>query len=361
MTVSAVAQPYGIDSRASNTSLQIDSTAFPNRLSDIPALLSAGLGLDQTAQGIIPYVPSAKLWSDGARKERFLALPNLDKAGFRYDTGWDFSENALLIKNFVLPLDDRDPTGTAKRIETRLLYKKNSVWNGFSYRWNDSQTDADLLPAAATRSFVLTDTSGSTSSYTWQFPSRSQCIQCHTNAANGTLSLNTAQMNDEFLYPATGVTDNQLRTLDHINFFTSALPSPPASLPRMPDPYDTSATTESRARAYLAANCSMCHQPGGGAPSTMDFRWQTATENTNTVGALPVRGDLGITNARIIAPREPDRSVLVKRMSERGVAHQMPPLGTSRVDTEGVALIRAWISEMPLPTSVDAAKWVLYQ
>lgn len=336
-------------------------TPFPARLSDMPALLAAGLGQDQTAQGILPYEPSAKLWSDGAAKERFIALPNLDQAGFRLSGGWDFGEEALLIKNFILPLDERAPAASARRVETRLLYRKNGQWNGFSYRWNEEGTDAELLTSGSLRTFVVTDSTGATSTYTWQFPSRSQCLQCHTSASNGVLGLNTAQMNFDFHYPASGVTDNQLRTLDHIGFFTESLPAPPETLPRMPDPSDTSATTESRARAYLAANCAMCHQPGGTAPTSIDLRWETPTASTLIVGSVPTAGDLGIPGARIIAPGDPDRSVLLQRMAQRGTPHQMPPLATSRVDGEAVALIRAWIAEMPPPAGIRSSKWTLYE
>jgi hypothetical protein len=52
----------------------------------------------------------------------------------------------------------------------------------------------------------------------------------------------------------------------------------------------------------------------------MDLRYSTALANTNACDVLPGFGSLGIADARLIAPGDPDRSVLVARMNVRGVA-----------------------------------------
>ncbi|MBW2429115.1 MAG: PQQ-dependent sugar dehydrogenase [Deltaproteobacteria bacterium] len=316
---------------------------FPTRLSDIPALLAAGTGIDQTNNGIIPYEPSAKLWSDGTLKERFMALPNLDRIGYRMSAGWDFSEHSVVIKNFILPLDERDPINTAQRIETRLLLKKNNQWHGFSYEWNDMGTDAQLLWSAKTKTYSIVDKDGQSVTINYLYPSRSQCIQCHTNAANGILGLNTPQMNFNFTYPASGVNDNQLRTYDHIALFTASLPDSPAQLPKMPDSNDAAASWQQRARAYLAANCAMCHRPGGTAPTSLDFRWEIGNSQMNAINVPPGNGDLGIQGALIISTRDIAKSILLRRIELRDGLFQMPPLGTSRPDQQGEYVIRQWI------------------
>lgn len=316
---------------------------FPTRLSDIPALLAAGSGADQTNQGIIPYEPSAKLWSDGTLKERFIALANLDRIGYRVSGGWDFPENSVVIKNFILPMDERDPINTAKRIETRLLFRKNNQWHGFSYEWNNDETDAQLLWSAKAKTYSIVDTDGQPVTINYLFPSRSQCIQCHTNAANGILGPNTPQMNFNITYPASGVSDNQLRTYDHIGLFSAPLPDIPAHLPKMPDSNDVSVSWQKRARAYLAANCSMCHQPGGTAPTSLDFRWEVGNSQMRAINVPPGNGDLGIEGALIISTRDIDKSVLLRRIELRDGLFQMPPLGTSRPDQEGIDLIRQWV------------------
>jgi hypothetical protein len=113
--------------------------------------------------------------------------------------------------------------------------------------------------------------------------------------------------------------------------------------PAMPDPTDTSAPLENRARAYLHTNCSQCHRPTGPTPSTMDLRYTTALNATNACNATPQSGDLGIgANARLIAPGSSANSVIVNRANRRD-SNGMPPLASNQVDAAGVALLAQWI------------------
>ena len=75
----------------------------------------------------------------------------------------------------------------------------------------------------------------------------------------------------------------------------------------------------------------------------LDLRYTTTLGATQTCNVQPTAGDLGISNARIIAPAEPERSVLLARMKVRD-DNQMPPLGSHLVDQDAVDVIAAWIS-----------------
>ena len=75
------------------------------------------------------------------------------------------------------------------------------------------------------------------------------------------------------------------------------------------------------------------------------MRYDTADAEMNVCAAAPQAGDLGVANALIIAPGEPDRSLLLLRM-ERRDAQRMPPLASHLVDTDGVALVARWIAAM---------------
>jgi uncharacterized repeat protein (TIGR03806 family) len=325
--------------------------SFPRKLSDLPAAWAAGAGIDQTSHGIIPYRPSAELWSDGALKERVIAIPGLGRIGYREYGGWDFPEDTVLVKNFLLPLDERDPLGSAKRVETRFLYKKDDDWHGFAFEWNEEGTDADLLETGKTRVFSVTGEDGLSSEYGWYYPSRTDCMICHTAAENRVLGLNTAQMNADYAYPLSGVTDNQLRAYNHVDLFSEPLPDDPANLPAMPSAFDMTASVQDRARAYLAANCAMCHQPVGPTNSNMDLRWQMPNGETNTIDVEP-GNSLGVSGAKVVDPGDPDNSVLLLRMNLRGTPLRMPPLATSKVDRSGTGLIRDWIIGLaPSPTT----------
>jgi mono/diheme cytochrome c family protein len=116
-------------------------------------------------------------------------------------------------------------------------------------------------------------------------------------------------------------------------------------MPVYPNPADTSQPLASRARSYLHTNCSQCHRPSGGTPVNLDLRFATAMSSTNSCNVTPTAGNLGVTDARIVAPGAAARSVLYLRMSRRD-ATQMPPVGSHIVDTQGAALLQQWINGM---------------
>jgi uncharacterized repeat protein (TIGR03806 family) len=301
--------------------------------SPVPTLLSdtgcvAAQSPSQPAAGLIPYAPAAPFWSDGAVKERWLAIPNGTSIAVGADGDFTFPNGSVLVKHFRLD---------GALIETRLFMRHpDGDWAGYTYEWNAQQTDATLVTGGKTV------TVGGQS---WRFPSGNECLSCHTQAAGFVLGAEAAQLNHDFAYASTGRTANQLRTLDHIALFTTPL-GDPAAQPSMPDPFDATASLGQRARAYLHTNCSQCHRPGGGTPSSMDLRYGTLLSSTMACDAPPQAGDLGIgAAARIIAPGSAANSVLLARASRRD-ANGMPPLASNEVDTAGVMLLDQWITSL---------------
>jgi putative heme-binding domain-containing protein len=142
-----------------------------------------------------------------------------------------------------------------------------------------------------------------------------------------------------------GVKANQLRAWEHLGLFTNALPKAPAELTRQADPYHPGESLEARARSYLHANCSVCHVEAGGGNSKMMLRLGTKSEKMNLLGARPQHDTFGIPDAMLIAPGDPDRSILYQRLSRRGRG-QMPPVVISTVDEQAVALFRDWIRSL---------------
>lgn len=304
----------------------------PSGSGTVPATLSATGCVNpgdpkQPAEGLIPYGINAPFWSDGAAKDRWIGLPDGSNITVQASGDWDFPNGTVLMKNFSV--------GT-RLIETRLFMRHpDGNWGGFTYEWNAQQTDATLVRGGAVRDIG--------NSQQWIFPSESQCLQCHTSAAGGSLGLETAQLNRNFSYAQTGRTANELFTLNHIATLTPPIVDP-AAQPSMPDPADTTAPLDSRARAYLHTNCSQCHRTGGPTPSTMDLRYTTALNQTNTCDALPQSGDLGLgANARLIAPGNAMNSIIVNRTNRRD-ANAMPPVGSNQVDAAGVELLTQWVN-----------------
>ena len=170
-------------------------------------------------------------------------------------------------------------------------------------------------------------------------------MQCHTSAAGFSLGPETAQLNGHMIYPDTNRTANQLASLAAIGVFSAALPAPPGSLPVLVDPMDATQTLDKRARAWLHTNCAQCHQPGGLTPSPMDLRYSTPLAATLMCNVVPQSGSLGIADARLIAPGNAARSVVIARANRRD-SLGMPPLASSLVDTSGISLLTAWINSL---------------
>jgi uncharacterized repeat protein (TIGR03806 family) len=279
------------------------------------------------AAGLVPYDVNSPFWSDGAEKERWMALPDGTTITVNANGHFDFPNGTVLVKNFWLG---------GKRIETRLLvHHDDGVWAGYSYEWNDAQTDAVLLPASKAKTI---------GTQTWRYPSRSDCVGCHTQAAGRSLGLEVGQLNGDYVYAKTNRVANQLATLEHIGMLSAPLGKPPAQLEAYPSPSGAT-PLDGRARSWLHANCSHCHRPTGPTPVSLDLRFDTPLSMTNTCGATPQRGDLGVTGAKIIAPGQPSQSVLSLRPHAVG-AYRMPPLASTVVDVNGTALLDAWISSI---------------
>jgi len=303
--------------------VESDAPSFPRLLSRVPCVQPENPA--EPLAGLIPYAVNAPFWSDNAEKTRWFAIPDGTTIQVGADGNWDFPIGAVFLKHFKL---------AGQAIETRLFVRHaDGGWGGYSYEWNDQQTDAVLLEAGKSKRIA---------GQNWVYPSRGDCLGCHTPAAGHVLGVETAQMHRAFTYPATGRTANQLATFEHIGLFSEPLPSPLDALPALVDPTDESAPLDARARAYLHANCSQCHLPGNAIPTSFDLRFDTPLAEAGLCD-IPPRGDtLGLPDARLIAPGAPERSVLAVRLG--GIdEYRMPPIAKNLSDTRGVALIERWI------------------
>lgn len=335
---------------------------FPKTLSESGLFAKVKGHVVQPA--LIPYSVNSPLWSDGAHKERFLALPGDAQIVFNEGGGWKFPEETVLVKSFALDLEAGNPK-SRQWVETRFMLLEQNEWVGYSYRWNDAQTEAYLVEAKGQdRDYKIKDARapGGTRKQTWHYPSRAECMTCHSRAAQFVLGVTTVQMNREHDYA--GVKANQLRTLEHIGVFTqkadkpgknekgdkpavAKLPKPPEKLPSLADPYDEKADLELRARSYLHANCSHCHVEAGGGNSAITLRSTTKTDQTHLIGVEPLHDKFGLTNALLVAPGAPERSILLQRVLRVGQGQGgMPPLAKSIVDEPAVKMLGEWIKQL---------------
>ena len=294
------------------------------------------------ADGLIPYDLNVSFWSDGASKLRWISVPD-GQIKFAPVGEWVFPRGTVFVKTFELTTDESNPN-LKRRLETRLLVcdSAGGVY-GVTYKWRADNSDADLLDASLSEPMSIKTASGERTQ-TWYYPSRQDCLVCHTANAGLVLGVKTRQLNRDLTYPS-GSTDNQLRAWSHIGMFDS---SPDEAglknLPKLARADDAARSLEDRARSYLDANCAHCHRPRG-TVATFDARYDTPLADQNLINGR-VLIDQRIDSPRIIAPNDIWRSILYMRANTTE-AFKMPQLAHNEVDRKSMALLRQWIESMP--------------
>lgn len=332
--------------------------------SEAPALLSAtGLFTNtatlQPSPALVAYEVASPLWSDGAVKKRWIALPNdgthdteSEKIKFNETDNWTFPAGTVFVKHFEIPVDERNPA-IVRRLETRVMVcTADGGKYGLTYKWNAAGTDATLLASGTDETFAVTHQDGTAESRTWSYPSRADCMQCHTAATGQSIGLRTHQINRTVIDPATGKSTNQLTLFSNRQWFPSGLTeSLRLNYLEARSLDDATAPLEHRVRSYLDANCAHCHQPGSTAPY-FDARLQTPLRSQNLVNGL-IEGQFNLgPDGRYIAPGIPSLSAVHVRASSTVPGVAMPPLGKHLPDQQALALLHSYISGLSAPEFV---------
>ncbi|MBU2870086.1 starch-binding protein [Colwellia sp. E2M01] len=235
----------------------------------IPAKLSnTGIFADLITQtpvhGVIEYDVNSDGWFDGLKARHFFAIPNESNIEFNEDEVWNLPVGSVLVKHLSLPVNATNTTP----FETSVLFKQVSgKWASANYRWNPQGTDADLVNEAFNET-VAQYYNGATTNVNRQVRSGAECTSCHLGTGSKEpLAITTAQLNRDLNYQ--GVVSNQVDLFNQLGLFTNTIAGA-NSLTAYPDPEDTSADIDNRARAYLSTNCAHCHDG-----SLMDLNYDT--------------------------------------------------------------------------------------
>ena len=296
------------------------------------------------APGFVPYSLNQSFWSDDAVKRRWFCLPETNQLfSVSIHDAWSAPPGAVWVKHFDIDTVVGDP-GSRRRLETRLLVRNARGVYGVTYRWEGSNS-ATLVPEEGAEELLVRQRAGKPArqSFTqkWRYPSRTECLVCHTPQAGYSLGFKTSQLNCEA--DLGGTRTNQLLALAAAGYLDSPLPRP-RDLPALAAPTDTRYSLEWRARSYLEANCASCHRPGGTALGHWDARTITPTALAGLING-PLINPRGDADNRVIKPGDSLHSVLLQRMASRGT-DQMPPLGSSIPDPVGVELLQQWIGSI---------------
>ena len=339
------------------------SASFPRRLSETG--LFASLDALTPAAGVVPYGVKVDRWLDGAKAERFAAIPGDGRIKLAEGKSQpaEYPEGTVFVNHLSLP-----QSGKPLRLETQILHYERGTWRPYSYLWDDAGQEAFLVDAVgANRALPAADatTKGGAGERTWHVNAVNECRLCHNAESGYVLGFVANQLANQLNRPAIGgdaTAANQLAALAAQGVLAEAPAVAEDDPLRLVDPHDSSQPLDERARSYLHVNCSVCHQPGGNAIVSFYLRRDLPFDKLNTNKGTGI-GTFGLGDAKIIVPGDPYRSILMYRMSKLGYA-RMPYIGSRVVDSRGVALVDAWIRSLkggsggasPGPLAKDAAE-----
>ena len=306
----------GIAQRASISGCSFDAANPPAALSQTGCFTVPSAGKPSAHAGLVPFDVVSELWSDGAKKRRWIGLPDGTSLTNGGNGAWVAPVGTIMVKEFAIETTPGNPA-TRRVMETRFFVNDAALgWQGFSYRWNAAGTDASLLNDGQFTFYWPMD-DGSLHAHV--YPSRAHCRSCHHASFGPLLGLRTEQLARWFDYD--GVVADQLATLAAINV------GPATSAAPLLSPHDPSETAERRMRGYMHANCAHCHNPQ--YLSIKDLRVTTPLASTRL--------------CETITPGSPSTSKVYQLVTSRP---GMPALGTAAVDPLADQLLGAWISGM---------------
>ncbi|MFK0571295.1 SO2930 family diheme c-type cytochrome [Endozoicomonas sp.] len=322
-------------------------------------------------ESVIPYDLNTPLFTDYASKLRTLWMPEGKKARV-VDGEIQYPVGTIISKTFYYPVSGSNrtvllasegdqslfnpkeglPLEQARLIETRLLVHQEEGWIALPYVWNEQQTDAVLEWAGDSKQLSVTGINDSKEEtpFTYITPDANQCAGCHAEDDNRQvvkpLGPKIRHLNRNFTY-ASGE-DNQLaylirnNLLDGLENLTGA---PQNALWPNGRPGETLAN---RARSYLDANCSHCHnQQGAARTSGLFLTMDTPLDARLGFCKRPIAAGKGAGNRPVdILPGHADQSILTYRMATLEPGEMMPELGRSLSHGKGVDLVSEWINQM---------------
>lgn len=328
-STTSVTPPTSESVGTSNTALTEHVYLKPAKLLSQSGIYSDFAKREYDTQRLIEFTPNYKLWSDGAKKRRFLFLPKGTQINTKSMKEWAFPPHTMFVKEF------KSPSGKYLEHRITIVLGHGKVFLG-TYVWNQAQTDA-----------VLDSTGPYLEDRKWDTPSQTECHSCHDGAKSRVLGLSAIQVTATFL--------KQLAA-------TGRLSNPPKSTSGFPVP---GTTEERRALGYLHANCGHCHnlKEGMVAGIGLDFNVAPGAKSVEDTGtyrtAVRVKRGWGEYSGkpfeRLVSPGNPDASAIPYRMGAVG-KHRMPEIGSDVVDPDGVATITAWIAKMPPAGTMSAVR-----
>jgi len=309
-------------------------------INELPVHLSCTGLYEDTAKRVVaenvrPYVPGARLWSDGLTKARYIFIPKGTSIDASEPSAWEFPVGTRFWKEFQAP-DSETP------VETRLYFKKEpGDWRATTYQWNAQLTDATRVDSARTVAV------GDRMHY---LPSPSDCEECHKGRRDRVLGFEQVALG---LPEASGETLEKLVAERRLSNFEGDTEYHIG---------ESDETAEAHALGWMHMNCGVtCHNDvtsSKGYSTGLRMRLEPAELDGSTPPGAAVRKtgiDVAAKTMRWvgqtrIVPGSSADSLLYTLITQRGdKTQQMPPLATFLVDEENSEWVKTWIDSLAKP------------
>lgn len=289
-------------------------------------------------QDLLLYKPNSELFTDYAKKVRYVWMPKNTKAEFVSENEpLNLPVGSVLVKVFYY---DETQFDSGKRIvETRIMIRKTEGWVFANYKWNEDQTEAFYDLNGSTVPLTITHNNQNLN-LNYLIPAASHCNTCHSKG-NVTVPLGIKPIHLNYTNSGT----NQLQQWIQKDFLQNNLPN---SMNAVVDYLDTSKSLEQRVRSYFDIQCAHCHNEEGTAfyvPLIFSYH---QTENIENMGVCspPSMQIPEIDRGYIVAPQNKGSSTLYYMMNTTLPQYQMPRIGRSTIHQEGINLVEQWIDSL---------------
>ncbi|MDQ3102027.1 MAG: hypothetical protein M3R08_11615, partial [Bacteroidota bacterium] len=295
--------------------------------------------------GVLPYDVITPLFTDYAHKSRFIWMPQGISANYvSDDQALDFGNGTVFIKNFYY--DNVEPDNTRRIIETRLMFKRNGIWEFANYVWNAEQTEAVFDLQGSYTPVSWTEPTGEQRSAVYRIPSTAECLTCHKRDLQP-IPIGPKPQNINSIFTYEDGPMGQMEKWVQAGYLNSGYPSNIGTTVRWDDPYSD---LQERVRSYLDMNCSHCHAD----QKHCDYRpirlaWSESTDPEDLGICVEPDEIFEPWQTHIVSPGNIERSMMHFRLSATEENIRMPLLGRTLVHEEAVDLIENWIESLDQP------------
>lgn len=244
--------------------------------------------------GLFAYDVNVPQWNDGAVADRFVSVPPGTTIGVGDRGVLELPPGSVAIRTL---------RKESKLVETQMLLRRpDASWSAYTYAWAADQKDAVLVDKPTTVALP----NGAK-----HLVKPAECVGCHDAHGHVTLGLEAGQLERGGVDQRPAHTS--LATLAHVGLI--AAPVAPESFTVLPQltGYDTD---ERRARAYLHASCSSCHDGQ----------------------------DKAMLDLRITAPRPDAQACAILTTMRSTGPDRQPPIGATTPDETALRALAPWVA-----------------